>query len=127
MPDDDRPATADDERRVRPFADVLRSIDKGEPLDEAADLLVAVANAVKDTGKKGKVVVTLNVAPLTKENDTGQVVVTVAVTSTVPKRPPRPGVFYVDDDGNLTTRYPGQIAFDDTQLRVLPERKEAAK
>lgn len=92
---------------VRPFAEVLSEVNKGVVADEAATSLAALVTAVKETGKKGRITVTLEVAPFTGNDEIAKVSGTVAVRA--PKAEPPASIFYQDEDGNLTRNDPNTL------------------
>lgn len=98
---------ADTAPELRPFAAVLLEVNKGVVSDEAARRLAELVTAVLETGKKGTVKVTIEVAPV-KGNDT-----IVQVSGAVDARLPRPAAptsfFYPDDDGNLSRNDPNMF------------------
>jgi hypothetical protein len=92
---------------VRPFADILSEVQKGVVADEAATRLAELVAAVKETGKKGRLTVTIQVEPF-KGNDE-IVKVSGAVDLRAPKAEAPTSIFYQDDDGNLTRNDPNQL------------------
>jgi len=67
---------------------------------EADTGLAELVRAVRETGRKGKVTVVLEVRPY-KGNDIN-VEVAAAVSGALPKAEPRAGLFFVSGDGYLT-------------------------
>lgn len=102
---------------VRPFADWIREQSAGRTHDELTEALAEVVAAVKDTGKKGSLTLTIQVAPFDK-GMTAALVVTDAVKKNVPQHDRRKTVFYADDAGNLTKDDPMQPTFEG--LREVP-------
>lgn len=100
------------EGTVRPFADVLRDLGKGQVADEAAVLLTDLVTAVVTYGKKGIFTLKITVAPF-KNGDSSQVTVAAIATSRPPSADPIQAVFYAGDDGNLLADDPRQIAMFD--------------
>jgi hypothetical protein len=90
--------------RTRPFADVLRELDKGRLHAELSAQLQDVIAAVVDTRKPGSVSVTLKVSP---DRADGMVRVAAGRTAKVPQRD-RESLFYVTDDHNLSRDNPIQ-------------------
>lgn len=98
---------------VRPFTEMLSGLQRGVVADEAATELAEVTRAVRETGKKGQVILKLTIAPY-KGND--EIVnVTGEVSSKIPKPDPAASVFYFSDDGQLTRD-------DPNALPLFPER-----
>ena len=99
----------DQEEAARDFAAVLLDIGGGRLHALASDQLAAVTAAVKETGKKGVVLLKVEVEPL-KKADAGVLTVTGTVVAKAPARDedsPR-SVFFADDDGNLSRNDPRQ-------------------
>jgi hypothetical protein len=92
---------------VRPFAEVLSEVNKGVVADDAATELAKLVAAVKETGKKGRMTITLEVSPFSGNDEI------VQVSGSVAMRPPKAAapmsVFYQDDDGNLTRNDPNAL------------------
>lgn len=109
------------EGTVRPFADVLRDLGKGQVADEAAVLLTDLVQAVVTYGKKGVFTLKITVAPF-KNGDSSQVTVAAIATSRPPSADPIQAVFYAGDDGNLLADDPrmepmfSQVARPDARL-----------
>lgn len=109
------------EGTVRPFADVLRDLGKGQVADEAAVLLTDLVTAVVTYGKKGIFTLKITVAPF-KSGDSSQVTVAAIATSRPPSADPIQAVFYAGNDGNLLADDPrmepmfGQVARPDARL-----------
>jgi len=105
---------------ARPFADWLREQAGGRTHDELTQALAEVATAVKETGKKGSLTLTITLAPI----DRGASAVTVAdqVKKTVPVHDRRKPIFYVDDAGSLVRDDPNQPTFEG--LREVPTPAE---
>lgn len=99
--------------QVRPFAHVLSEINRGAVADEAATALAELVTAVRDTGKKGTLKLTIEVKPFSGNDEI------VQVTGTVDTNLPRPNVpasiFYPDDTGSLSRN-------DPNALPLFPER-----
>lgn len=112
---------------MRPFADVLRGVDKGRALDSAAEALHALVTAVQETGKPGTITLTVKVGPLPKARSNESLLVTASVTSKAPVIDGNPSMFFVDSDGNLTRNDPRQIRLTDTELKLAKASGEAAQ
>jgi hypothetical protein len=108
----------DEERQIRPFAELLTMLDRGTAHAEASRGLADLVAAVRDTGKKGALAIAVEIAPL--KGSANQVVVTAQVTVKLPKSEPGSGVFWVDDAGNLSRNDPQQLAFEGMRV-VEPE------
>lgn len=115
--------TEEEPRRVRPFADFLAEHNRGQSAGKAALDLQTVVEAVKQTGKKGSVSVTVSVEPMKGNPDA--MLTTITVVSKVPTDPPKAAVFYADEDGNLQRTDPGQLAFESLKEVEAPEVRDA--
>lgn len=97
--------TSDSEaRRTRPFADLLRELDKGRVHNELSEKLQELVEAVMTLRKPGTVQLALRI-DAGKGDD--MVELTAAVTTKVPKQA-RTSVFFVDDEHNLSRNNPHQ-------------------
>ena len=70
---------------ARPFFDVARDIRRGAFIDEMADAIQQVVASVEETGKEGKVLVEIKVAPASKGQ--GAVKVADKITLKLPGLP----------------------------------------
>lgn len=109
MPDAPAP---DDDRTTRPFADVLRELDKGRVHTELSDRLQEVLAAVMDVRAKGTIQLTITVAP---SKAAEMVEVSAQVTAKKP-RASRTSMFFVDAEHNLRRDNPNQPALPLTGL-----------
>ncbi len=107
-----------DPGHVRPFADFLREQANGRTHDELTDALADVVAAVRDTGKKGSVTLTINVTPL--KNGGGALTVTDLVKKTVPIHDRRASIFYATPTGSLVKDDPNQPTFEGLQQVRAP-------
>ena len=106
--------------QVRPFATVLRDLGRGAVIDEAAIHLQTLVKEVSDTGKKGRMTLVVEVAPM--KGDVRALMVSARSDLKLPAGEPLAAVFFYDDDGNLTRDDPRQIALP---LQEVPrENKE---
>lgn len=83
---------------LRSFLATLADLRKGRCADEAAKQYGDLVEAVKETGKAGKITVTLTVQPLGKDGSMQQVLDEVKLT--MPKADRTPTIFFVTDDGS---------------------------
>jgi hypothetical protein len=88
------------------FADALRQTHKGKPLGRVSTHLRELVEAVKATGKPGKLVLTVTVDP--KNSEATLVGLGFAVKLTLPQLPIPAGTFYTDDTGGLCRNDPNQ-------------------
>lgn len=107
------------EGTVRPFADVLRDLGKGQVADEAAVMLTDLVTAVVAYGKKGTFSLSIVVTPL--KGTTGQVTVSATAKTSPPEADPIAAVFFVSDDGNLSRNDPRQDAMFELREVAKPD------
>lgn len=110
------PEPADNELEIRPFATWLIEQSGGKTHEELSAALYDLVARVRDTGKKGSVSLTVNVAPL--KGDIDVLVVADEIKLRLPEHDRKASLFYPDKDGNLTRRDPNQLSFD--SLREVP-------
>lgn len=97
----------------RPITDTLRLLHGGLFLEECSDKLAGVVKNVEDTGKAGKLTITLDVKKV------GSAISVLAkVTDKVPEKPADPDLFYATVEGNLSVDNPNQRKLD---LRSVDE------
>lgn len=102
----DRPDTGQEERWVRPFADVLHDIRRGAAHDEASEALAEVVAAVAEHRKPGKVTVTVDIKPYA--NVAEALAVDVQIKSTVPEADHDATLMFADERGVLSRDNPNQ-------------------
>jgi hypothetical protein len=107
---------------ARPFFDVAREIRRGAFLDEATDAMQSLVASVEETGKAGKLVIEIAVAPASKGQ--GAVKVADKITMKLPALPAGETIMFVNKDNNLVANDPRQATFDlkavaipDTELK----------
>jgi hypothetical protein len=115
LPDQDH---ATSRRTDATFVAAFTGIDHGAVSGEADSGLAELVQAVRETGRKGKVTVVLEVRPY-KGNDIN-VEVAAAVTVALPKAEPRAGLFFVSGDGHLTRDDPRYDTLFDTDSDGSP-------
>lgn len=103
-----------DEPAPQEFASVLVQADKGRIHGEASTRLAEVVRAVRETGKAGRIQVTLDIKP-DKGSGGERVVIAATVTAKTPAFDPRTSIFFTDDDGGLHRTDPQQHDLFDTQ------------
>lgn len=94
----------------RPITDTLRLLHGGLFLDNCSDMLAGVVQSVEETGKAGKLTITLDIKKVG-----GAISVLAKATDKVPEKAPDPDLFYATVEGNLTVDNPAQRKLD---LRV---------
>lgn len=100
---------------IRPFFDTARELRRGEFLDECADGLNAVVNAVEETGKAGKLVIELTIKPASKGQ--GAMIVADKITPKLPALPAGETVLFATPEGNLQANDPRQ---GNLELKSIP-------
>lgn len=88
------------------YDDLLRYLRNGECLNEASDGLTDLVDAVRRTGKVGKISLELTLRP-PKNRESCQITVEDRVVVKAPESPNEPTLMYVDDEnGDLVRRDP---------------------
>ena len=90
---------------VRPAIETLRELDERRFLDKLALAIHNVTDAVRALGKNGAITVSFKFEPLNKP---GMVEPLITIETEINEKPPKPdphrALFYIDDDGNPTTK-----------------------
>lgn len=108
---------------VRPITDTLRLIDGGVFVDIASDKLNELVRKVDETGKSGKLTITLDL----KRAREGAVNITPTVVAKLPEKKADPSLLWVTVEGNLTQENPNQQRLDLRPVDVKPtELREAS-
>lgn len=90
---------------VRPAIETLRELDGGRFLDRLALAIHDVTGDVTALDKKGEINVKIMIAPFTKAKLAEPVITIEAeIVSKPPKPDPQQALFYLDGDGNPTTK-----------------------
>ncbi|MFC4912557.1 hypothetical protein [Actinomadura gamaensis] len=110
------------EIQVRPFADVLRDLGRAVVIDEAGVQLQQLTTAVRDSGKKGRLTLTVEIAPM--KGDSEALMVQAKTDLKLPAAEPVSGVFFADDVGNLVRDDPRQIALPLREVTRPTETKD---
>lgn len=100
----------------RPFAAFLQEARNGGLHDECSQALNDLVSACEDTGKKGTLVLTVEIRPMKKAQQT--MVVTSRVATKAPKHDAPEAIFFVDANGNLVRDDPRQMNIGD--IREVP-------
>jgi len=113
---------------MRAFVDTLRDVRDGELLAELPGKLQAVIEAVQATGKKGKLVITLELSP-TQAN---MFVLTDDVKQTIPEpKKETTTVFFITEESDLSRRDPRQPKLPEMQgpriVNMPPTAAEGAQ
>lgn len=99
---------------LTPFHEWIRDQQSGLTDDEVTSALASVVEAVQHLGKKGKVIVELQVEPAGSGGRS--VEVAVKVTAKPPEPEPTPSIYFIGDSGTLHRDDPYQRPmFDDAR------------
>ncbi|TDD68588.1 hypothetical protein [Actinomadura rubrisoli] len=113
------------EIRVRPFADVLADLGREKVVDEAGVQLQQLVNTVAESGRKGRLVLTVEVAPM--KGNSAALMVHAKSDLKLPAAEPVGAVFFYDDDGNLLRDDPRQLKFNLRELNAPSDPKDLKK
>lgn len=97
---------------ARPITDTLRLLDEGAFMDKCSELLAALVRGVEETGRPGKLQITLALKRGTK----GAMLITPDVTTKVPETKPEATMLWATTEGNLTVDNPRQQKLDLRQV-----------
>lgn len=99
---------------IRPITDTLRMLRGGLFLDECSEKLAEVVKGVDETGKAGKITITLDI-----KKAGGAVSVLAKVSDKTPEEAPDADLFWPTIEGNLSVDNPNQRKLD---LQMAPTR-----
>lgn len=88
---------------AKPISETLKMFQGGDFNIRAGELFASVLRGVEDTGKAGKLTITLDV-----KQQNGAVSVLAKVTDKTPEALPDADLYWTTPDGNLTLRNPAQ-------------------
>lgn len=91
----------------KPITDTLRMLRRGAFVIEATDVLANTVKQVEETGKPGKVTITLD---LRKAG--GAIAIVAKVTDKTPEMAPDSDLLWACPDGDLTYQNPNQQSLD---------------
>lgn len=97
--------------------EMLRSIRHGDLVSELSEEIAEVVRGAEDSGKEGKIVLTIKVKP----NGRGQMVLRDEIKSTVPKLDAPAVLMFNDVHGNLSRKDPNQ---PDLPMRGVSEEPD---
>lgn len=100
---------------IRPFSDVLREFAGGAVADEAAIKLAEVVRAVRASGRKGTLTVTISVEPA-KKSRADLLIAKATVTAKEPAGEATPMIVFATDSGSLVRNDPHQQALFPTPV-----------
>jgi hypothetical protein len=89
------------------FAYALNAISQGDLADQASEAMTRLVKDVEQTGKTGKLTLTIEVKP--RGRDAGQVEVSGKVSTTPLYPDTAPNMFFVTEDGHLVKDNPRQM------------------
>jgi len=90
----------------KPFVAWLQEQRKGVAHAECSDALQDLIRAVRDTGRAGKMTLTIDVKPASKGQDV--VLVKDSIKLSLPEHEREEAIYFVDKDGNLSRENPNQ-------------------
>lgn len=96
---------------AKPISETLKFFYGGDFNIKCGELFAAVLRGVEETGKAGKLTITLDV-----KQQNGAVSVLPKVTDKTPETPPDAELYWTTPDGNLTLRNPAQRDLDLRQV-----------
>lgn len=99
---------------VRPITDTLRLLQGGMFLEECSEKLAEAVIAVDETGKAGKLTITLDL-----KKSGGALAISAKVTNKTPEAKPDEDLLWPTLEGNLSLENPNQRKLD---LQVAPAR-----
>ncbi|MCG8991790.1 hypothetical protein LH427_01955 [Laribacter hongkongensis] len=105
----------------RPITDTLKDLGHGSFIDEASDALNKLVAAVSDTGRGGKLTLTLSVKKATRGS--GAMIVQDEIKLSLPKQEARETMLFATPENNLTTEDPRQQRLE---LKSVPASLAAA-
>jgi hypothetical protein len=91
----------------KPITDTLRMLRRGAFVIEATDVLANTIRQVEETGKPGKVTITLDL-----KKAGGAIAVVAKVTDKTPEMAPDSDLLWATVDGDLTYQNPNQQSLD---------------
>lgn len=92
---------------AKPISEHIRMFQGGDFNIRCGELLAGILRGVEDTGKAGKLTITLDV----KANN-GAISVLAKVTDKTPEKAPDADLYWSTPDGNLTVQNPAQRQLD---------------
>lgn len=105
-PSSPSPVNDNDGVAIRPIQETLARLREGRIYDLMSLELNKVVKAVRDTGKAGKMTLTIDVKPVKKI--AGALELTAEVNGKLPKLEASSDLMFPDEDGNLYVRPPNQ-------------------
>jgi len=100
---------------IRPITDTLRQLQGGQFIDECSEQLAALVKGVDETGKAGKLTITLAL-----KKSAGAIAIEAEVKAKTPEQRPDSDLLWPTVEGNLSVDNPNQRKLD---LRVAEPKK----
>lgn len=101
---------------ARPITDTLRLLDEGAFLDRCSTMLGKLVCGVEETGKAGKLQITLTL----KRSAKGALLITPDVTTKVPEPKLEPTMLWATPEGNLTQDTPSSRSWTCARSTLTP-------
>lgn len=109
--------------QIKPFAAWLTEQSQGKTHTELSEGLHDLIDKVRETGKKGSMILTVTVSPL--KEDVNVLVVSDEIRLKLPEHARKPSVFFADEQGNLSRTDPRQLTFEGLKVIEHPEADAA--
>jgi hypothetical protein len=107
------------------FAVALARVDKGKALGKLSDNLIAIVQACRATGKKGRLTLKLHVKPVAK-TEGRRVMIEAEIETKAPDADIQPALLFTTESGQLVREDPDQVDWiDEAEKRAAAERREA--
>ncbi len=103
---------------TKPITETLHHIGGGHFISLASDQMAELVKKVKETGKAGKLTLTITVKNATRG---GAMIITGVPKLTCPADPPSEAMLFATEDGELTTDNPHQRDLDLKDVSKKPE------
>lgn len=100
---------------AKPIFETLRLLQGGNLLEDASDQLAALVKGVDETGKAGKLIITLAL-----KKSAGAIEIVASVTNKTPEPKPDSDLMWPTVEGNLSVENPNQRKLD---LRVAEPKR----
>lgn len=103
---------------TRPITDTLRLLQGGAFLDVCSEKLAEAVRSVEETGKAGKLTITLDL-----KKSAGAIAILAKVSNKVPEAKPDEDLMWATVEGNLTLQNPNQRTLDLKPVEDAPRRE----
>jgi len=100
--------------RAEELVEILKELDQGNTMVEFHSALRETVQAVRETGKPGKVILSLAVAP----KGSNKVTVQDEVKTTIPRPDKQKATFFATEDGALSRQDPDQPSLPGLTIRA---------